>query len=95
MLVERHGLAGYRALLGLKVIWSLAAIFALVAGIADGAPPAAWAFLSIFIAFSGIWMSYVIRLGSSNVSVCSTSPATTNPTAKKTSRNPLPEARVS
>ena len=62
ILVERHGLAGYRALLGLKVVWSVAAIFALLAGIADGAPPAAWAFLSIFIAFSGIWMSYVIRL---------------------------------
>jgi hypothetical protein len=62
VLVERHGLPGYRALLSLKVIWSVAAIFALVAGIADGAPPAAWAFLSIFIAFSGIWMSYVIRL---------------------------------
>ena len=62
VLVERHGLAGYRTLLGLKVIWSVAAIFALLAGIADGAPPAAWAFLSIFIAFSGIWMSYVIRL---------------------------------
>jgi hypothetical protein len=62
VLVERYGLAGYRALLSLKVIWSVAAIFALVAGIADGAPPAAWAFLSIFIAFSGIWMSYVIRL---------------------------------
>ena len=62
VLVERHGLAGYRTLLGLKVIWSVAAIFALLAGIADGAPPAAWALLSIFIAFSGIWMSYVIRL---------------------------------
>ncbi len=62
VLVERYGLPGYRALLSLKVIWSVAAIFALVAGIADGAPPAAWAFLSIFIAFSGIWMSYVIRL---------------------------------
>lgn len=62
VLVERHGLAGYRTLLSLKVIWSVAAIFALLAGIADGAPPAAWAFLSIFIAFSGIWMSYVIRL---------------------------------
>ncbi len=61
-LVERHGLAGYRALLGLKVIWSAAAIFALLAGIAEGAPPAAWAFLSIFIAFSGVWMSYAIRL---------------------------------
>jgi len=62
VLVDRHGLAGYRTLLGLKVIWSVAAIFALLAGIAEGAPPAAWAFLSIFIAFSGIWMSFVIRL---------------------------------
>jgi hypothetical protein len=62
VLVERYGLPGYRALLSLKVIWSVAAIFALVAGIADGAPPAAWAFLSVFIAFSGIWMSYAIRL---------------------------------
>ncbi len=62
LIVERYGIAGYRALLALKVIWSVAAIFALFAGIAEGAPPAAWAFLSIFIAFSGIWMSYVIRL---------------------------------
>jgi hypothetical protein len=62
VLVDRHGLAGYRALLSLKVIWSVAAIFALLAGIAEGAPPAAWAFLSIFIAFSGVWMSYAIRI---------------------------------
>jgi hypothetical protein len=62
LIVERYGIAGYRALLALKVIWSVAAIFALFAGIAEGAPPAAWAFLSIFIAFSGVWMSYVIRL---------------------------------
>ena len=60
--VDRHGLPGYRTLLALKVVWSVAAIFALLAGIGDGAPPAAWAFLSIFIAFSGVWMSYTIRL---------------------------------
>jgi hypothetical protein len=60
--VDRHGLAGYRTLLSLKVVWSAAAVFALFAGIGDGAPPAAWAFLSIFIAFSGVWMSYTIRL---------------------------------
>jgi len=59
---HRHGAGAYRAMLSLKVVWSLAAIFALLAGIAGGAPPAAWAFLSIFIAFSGIWMSYAIRL---------------------------------
>lgn len=62
LMVDRYGVAGYRALLGLKVVWSVAAIFAFFAGIAEGAPPAAWAFLSIFIAFSGVWMSYAIRL---------------------------------
>lgn len=59
---DRYGPPAYRALLGLKVVWSLAATFALLAGIAGGAPPAAWAFLSIFIALSGVWMSYSIRL---------------------------------
>jgi hypothetical protein len=59
---HRYGLGGYRAMLNLNVLWSLAAIFALLAGIADGAPPAAWAFLSTFIAFTGVWSSYAIRL---------------------------------
>lgn len=62
VLVDRHGLAGYRTLLGLKVVWSLAAVFALLAGIGEGAPQAAWAFLAIFIAFAGVWSSYAIRL---------------------------------
>src|SRR5260221_12214758 len=52
VLVDRHGLAGYRALLNLKVVWSLAAVFACVAGIGDGATAAAWAFLSTLIAFA-------------------------------------------
>ena len=62
VLVDQHGLAGYRTLLGLKVVWSLAAVFALLAGIGEGAPQAAWAFLAIFIAFAGVWSSYAIRL---------------------------------
>ena len=59
--VRSRGVEAYRALLGLKVIWSLAAIFALGAGIAAGAPQAAWAFLSIFIAFAGVWIHYAVR----------------------------------
>ena len=62
VMVHGHGLAGYRTLLGLKVVWSLAAVFALLAGIGDGAPQAAWAFLAIFIGFAGVWVSYAIRL---------------------------------
>jgi hypothetical protein len=50
-----------RALLRLNLVWSLAAACALFAGIGAGAPPAAWAFLSIFIAFAGVWLHHAIR----------------------------------
>jgi len=59
---HRHGVAAYRVMLTLKIVWSVAAIFGLLAGIAEGAPSAAWALLSAFIALSGVWMSYAIRL---------------------------------
>jgi hypothetical protein len=62
LLVRRHGLAGCRALLDLNLVWSLAAVFGVLAGIGAGAPPAAWAFLSIFIVFAGVWSSLAIRL---------------------------------
>jgi hypothetical protein len=50
-----------RALLRLNLLWSSAAAFALFAGIAAGAPPAAWAFLSIFIVMTGVWLHHTIR----------------------------------
>lgn len=52
----------YRAMLRLKVIWSTAAVFGLLAAIAAGAPTAAWAFLAMFVAFLGVWAHYAIRL---------------------------------
>jgi uncharacterized membrane protein len=52
----------YRAMLGLKVIWSLAAVVALVIAIGRGAPPAAVVFLSIFIAFAGVWVHHALRM---------------------------------
>lgn len=55
------GVETYRAMLRLKLIWSLAAAAALFIGIGAGAPPAAWAFLSIFIAFAGVWLHHAIR----------------------------------
>jgi hypothetical protein len=51
----------YQAMLNLKILWSSAAICGLVASIGQGAPPAAWAFLSAFIAFAGVWAHYRIR----------------------------------
>jgi len=59
--MRNAGVEAYRAMLGLKVIWSLAACLALLAGIGGGAPPAAWAFLCTFIIFAGVWVHHAIR----------------------------------
>jgi hypothetical protein len=55
------GVEAYRSMLSLKVIWSFAAAIGLFAGIGAGAPPAAWAFLSLFIGFAGVWTHHAIR----------------------------------
>ncbi len=52
----------FLAMLNLKIIWSAAAVMGLAVSIAQGAPDAAWAFMSLFIAFSGVWMHHRIRL---------------------------------
>jgi hypothetical protein len=59
----RHGSPdAYRSLLNLKLIWSSAAIVALVLGIGGGAPAACWAFLAVFVAFFGVWTHYRVRI---------------------------------
>src|SRR5258708_6295178 len=55
------GVEVYRAMLHLKVIWSFTAAASLFVAIGAGAPPAAWAFLSIFIGFAGVWVHHAIR----------------------------------
>jgi hypothetical protein len=60
-LSRNDGPEGLRPLLNLNVIWSYAAIFALVAAVGQGAPPAAWALLSGFVALAGVWTHYRIR----------------------------------
>jgi len=55
------GVEVFRALLDLKLVWSYAAIVGLLISIGRGAPPAVWAFLSLFIAFSGVWTHHRIR----------------------------------
>jgi hypothetical protein len=61
-LMRGAGVEAYRVMLGFKVVWSLAACFALLAAIGAGAPPAAWAFLCTFIVFAGVWLHHAIRL---------------------------------
>jgi len=52
----------FRAMLNLKVIWASSALFAIGAGILEGAPPMAWGFFSIFFLFWCVWVYYRLRL---------------------------------
>ena len=52
----------FRAMLNLKVIWASSALFAIGAGIAGGAAPTAWLFLSIFFVFWCVWVYYRMAL---------------------------------
>jgi hypothetical protein len=55
------GVEVFEAMLGLKLVWSFAAVVGLLISIGEGAPPAVWVFLSLFIAFAGVWTHYRIR----------------------------------
>ena len=71
------GVDVYRAMLRLKLVWSLSAAVSLFIGIGAGAPPAAWALLSIFICFAGVWLHHAIRFRQlARVSTTSGTPAT-------------------
>lgn len=48
----------YRAMLNLKVIWASSALFAIGAGLFEGAAPTAWLFLAIFFVFWCVWVYY-------------------------------------
>lgn len=52
----------FKAMLNLKIIWSLAAIFGITVSIIQGAPPMGYAFLAIFGIFSTIWIYYRVKL---------------------------------
>ena len=52
----------FRAMLNLKVIWASSALFAIGAGIIEGASPAAWLILGIFFLFWCVWVYYRLVL---------------------------------
>jgi len=56
--MRQAGSETYRAILELKVIWSLSAIFAISLSLFQGAPKIVWGFLAIFILFSTVWIYY-------------------------------------
>jgi hypothetical protein len=62
LLGRNEGPDVFRVMLNLKLIWSFAAIVGLIVSIGDGAPALAWAPLSAFIAFFGVWFHYRVRM---------------------------------
>jgi len=61
LVMRNAGTEAYRTMLGLLVIWSLAAALGLFVGLGTGAPPAAWALMSTFVIFAGVWVHHAIR----------------------------------
>jgi hypothetical protein len=62
LLGRNASLETYKAMLNLKIIWSLGAIFGIVASLMDGAPPLVWLILFIFSTFSVTWIYYRWKL---------------------------------
>lgn len=52
----------FRAMLNLKIIWSLSAVFGIGLSMIQGGPPAGWIFLALFGGFSMLWIYYRLRL---------------------------------
>jgi hypothetical protein len=59
--VRNAGVETYRTMLSLLVIWSLAGAVGLFVGVGQAAPNAAWALMSIFVVFAGVWVHHAIR----------------------------------
>lgn len=62
LLSRKAGRETYQAMLNLKIIWSLSAIFGISISIAQGSPAMSWGFLTIFVVFSAIWITYRYQL---------------------------------
>jgi len=52
----------YKALLKLKIIWSVSAIAGLLVSLWQGAPVLLWLVVVVFAIFCGIWSYYFLRL---------------------------------
>lgn len=52
----------FLAMLNLKLIWSGFAIVGILISVLQDAPPVAWGFLGVFVAFSAVWWRYWLLL---------------------------------
>lgn len=62
LLCRNAGPDVFRAMLGLKVIWSASAVIGTCINLATGGPAAAWGVLVIFLVFNIVWVHYWRRM---------------------------------
>lgn len=63
LLGRNASLEVFRAMLNLKIIWSLSAVFGIALSMIQGGPPLfGWIVLAIFGSFSLLWICYRFRL---------------------------------
>jgi threonine/homoserine/homoserine lactone efflux protein len=61
LLARNAGSKVYRAMLNLKIIWSLTAIFGIVITMVNNGPQMGWVFLGLFTLFCFVWIYYRFR----------------------------------
>lgn len=61
-LMKNKSVDSYITMLNLKIIWSISAILGITISIYQGAPPASYMFLAIFVSFSLLWIFYRRKL---------------------------------
>ncbi|MBW2701187.1 MAG: hypothetical protein JRF33_10245 [Deltaproteobacteria bacterium] len=52
----------FNTMLTLKILWSSAAIIAIVLGLVEGGASSLWLFFGIFVSFSVVWIYYKLQL---------------------------------
>lgn len=68
LLARNAGEDAYRAMLDLKIIWSLTAILGILLTMLDDGPVFGWVFLGLFVLFDSVWLFYRFRHFSRRVS---------------------------
>ena len=62
LLGRNESKGAFRAMLNLKIIWSMTAVLGLAWSALSSGPPMTWAFVAIFTVFSAVWWRFRILL---------------------------------
>ena len=58
----KHKSETYKALLDLKIIWSTAAMIAIIITMIEGGPNTGWLILLVFLIFNLVWVYYRVKI---------------------------------